>query len=138
MRIETTSGGGFADAHRNQCASCANAQIRIECVSNAHYSYSVNSYIQAYVSESGSSAAEKMAYQCTERESAAQMIPNTKHFEMRTKGKWFKVNIGIWRHLVFLWVSERLQASHLHTSTRRGVCSFGYEYLRAKHVILRA
>ena len=39
------------------------------------------------MSESGSSAAEKMAYRCTERESAAQMIPNTKHFGMRTKGK---------------------------------------------------
>ena len=44
--------------------------------------------------------------------------------ECAQKEKWFKVNIGIWRHLVFPWVSERLQASHLHTSTRRGVCSF--------------
>ena len=35
--------------------------------------------------ESGSSVAEKMAYQW--RESAVQMIPNTKHFGMRTKGK---------------------------------------------------
>ena len=37
--------------------------------------------------ESGSSMAEKMAYQCTERESAVRMIPNTEHFGMRTKGK---------------------------------------------------
>ena len=37
--------------------------------------------------ESGSSMAEKMAYQCTERESAVRMIPSTEHFRMRTKGK---------------------------------------------------
>ena len=37
--------------------------------------------------ESGSSMAEKMAYQCTEGESAVRMIPNTKHFGMHTKDK---------------------------------------------------
>ena len=37
--------------------------------------------------ESGSNMAEKMAYQCTERESAVRIIPNTEHFGMRTKGK---------------------------------------------------
>ena len=34
-----------------------------------------------------SSSAEKMAYQCTERGSAVQIIPNTKHFGMRTNVK---------------------------------------------------
>ena len=28
-----------------------------------------------------------MVYQCTEHKSAFRMIPNTKHFGMRTKGK---------------------------------------------------
>ena len=37
--------------------------------------------------KSGGSSAEKMAYQCTEHGSAARMIPNTKHFRMRTNGK---------------------------------------------------
>ena len=31
--------------------------------------------------------AEKMVYQCMERESAVRRIPNTKHFGMRIKGK---------------------------------------------------
>ena len=37
--------------------------------------------------ESGSSSAEKMLYQCTEHGSAVRIIPNTKHFGMRTNGK---------------------------------------------------
>ena len=37
--------------------------------------------------ESGSSVAEKMAYQCTNRGSAVRMIPNMKHFGMCTNGK---------------------------------------------------
>lgn len=35
-RIEATSRGGFADAHRNHCTSCVNAYIWIECTCNAH------------------------------------------------------------------------------------------------------
>ena len=93
----------------------------------------IHSYIQACVPESGSSSAEKMAYRCLERGSVVR-IPNTKHLQWAQTAKWFKVNRGIWRHLVFLWVSERLQASRLHTST----VLLGYEYLRAKHVIQRA
>ena len=30
MHIETNSGDGFADVHRNQCASCINMLIRIK------------------------------------------------------------------------------------------------------------
>ena len=37
--------------------------------------------------ESGSSAAEKMAYQCMKRGSVVRIIPNMKHFGMRTNGK---------------------------------------------------
>ena len=51
MRIETTSGGGFAnahwDAHRNQCASGVNTRMRIQCAFNAHYSSSVNTPLWA-------------------------------------------------------------------------------------------